>query len=354
MSSEDSAINKTTTSNGSSSERGNRPPTFSGTRSELRNFIAKVDLYLRLHQDKFSTHDKKILFAISYLTGEAFEWSEGWMAQQKKDPTTKEPVLESYEAFKGALQDTYQPLNQAQDAMDKLYRIRQGNSPAEEFVTQFRLLARQAGLVINPNATATDTSDKLLREIFQRAINRGLFDRISIEPTQPTNLEEWIQTVLKRDLLWRTLQSRKELFGGRRPPDRKTLATRATAIRASTSKNPSRPTFTKLTQKERDYLIENNGCFKCRKLGHYSRDCKGTSDLPATTFRPNKPPGPSSTRDFKKKPTEKFSPTRIRALVAELKENEYEEFLHLMDRPASPSGSLSSNTENPVPDSSFH
>ena len=29
----------------------------------------------------------------------------------------------------------------------------------------------------------------------------------------------------------------------------------------------------KLTDKDREYLRENNGCFKCCKLGHMARDC---------------------------------------------------------------------------------
>jgi hypothetical protein len=194
----------------------------------------------------------------------------------------------------------------------------------------------------------SDPSNKKLREHFQRAMNSSLYDRIAIEPTPPTNLWSWFDITLKHDLTWRTHKSRKELFG-KKPPDRKTLAGRSISIRSTIAPPPS-TTIAKLTPKEREYLIKNNGCFKCRKLGHFSSEC--------TTPRsaPKKPDGPSNPGEFKRKPNKpikKYTPTAIRALVADLKETEYEEFLNLMDRPVSPSGSLS-DTEKPVPDPSFH
>jgi hypothetical protein len=335
-----SSINKATTSNGKPSERGNRPPVFSGTRSEYENFITKANLYLRLHPDKYDTDERKVLFIITHLDGDAFLWSKGWLAQRKQDETTKQASLGtgSYAEFEEAFKATYEPLDLAQEAMDRLMNLKQGDSPAEEFVTKFRMLARQAGLTINPNATPTDSSDRQLRELFQRAINTSLYNRISLEPTQPTNLEEWFQIVIKRDLLWRTLKSRRDIFGGKKLPERRTI------VRATTSRSarpPNSPSMNKLTPKERQYLIDNNGCFKCRKIGHFAGDCKKYE--PTKT---DKPSGPTFSKA--RKPNQKFSPTSIRALVAELKENEYEEFLNLMDRPVSPSGSVN-ETDEPVP-----
>jgi hypothetical protein len=348
--SSDSVINKASTTNGRSSERGNRPPIFSGNRSEYETFVTKANLYLRLHPDKYDTDEKKVLFFITYLDGDAFLWSKGWMAQRPQDSTTRQAQLPSgsFGEFQTALKDTYEPLNLAQESMDQLMRLKQGSSPAEEFVTKFRMLARQAGLTINPAATAADSSDKQLRELFQRAINQSLFDRIALEPEQPTNLEGWFQIVIKRDLLWRTHKSRREIFGGKKLPDRRTLAVRATTSRPSNRPLGSTP-MTKLTAKERQYLIDNNGCFKCRELGHYSSNCKSS-----TSKKPEKPAGPTFQKA--RKPNQKYTPSSIRALVAELKENEYEEFLNLMDRPVSPSGSVSESDEPvPVPRTqSFH
>jgi hypothetical protein len=232
MSSDDAVIGKATTSNGSSSARGNRPPTFSGDRSEYRNFIAKAELYLRMHKDKYATPDDKIYFVISYLEKEVWEWAEAWLAGKKKDDSTKEPILGTFEDFKKDLRETYEPLNLEVAAMDKLFKLRQGTSPAEEFITQFKLLAWQAGLTISPTTPEDDPSDKQLREHFQRAMNPSLLDQIAIEPTPPTNLWSWFDTTLKRNLTWRTHKSCRELFG-KKPPDRKALAGRSISIRST-------------------------------------------------------------------------------------------------------------------------
>ena len=37
----------------------------------------------------------------------------------------------------------------------------------------------------------------------------------------------------------------------------------------------------KLSDKDREYLRENNGCFRCRKLGHMAKDCRVKFTAPA-------------------------------------------------------------------------
>jgi len=37
----------------------------------------------------------------------------------------------------------------------------------------------------------------------------------------------------------------------------------------------------KLSDKDREYLWENNGCFRCRKLSHMAKDCRVKFTAPA-------------------------------------------------------------------------
>jgi hypothetical protein len=83
----------------------------------------------------------------------------------------------------------------------------------------------------------------------------------------------------------------------RPPPDRRTSTSPARLAAISTPSRPrgrsptprpppsSTPKLAPLTEEERKYLIDNNGCFRCRELGHRSFEC--------TTFTNARTPGPS-------------------------------------------------------------
>ena len=55
-------------------------------------------------------------------------------------------MLPGYGAFITLLKEAFKPADKTGKAMNKLQIIRQGNWPAEELVTEFRLLAGQANL----------------------------------------------------------------------------------------------------------------------------------------------------------------------------------------------------------------
>ena len=45
--------------------------------------------------------------------------------------------------------------------------------------------------------------------------------------------------------------------------------------------------LTKLTDKEREYLRKNGGCFKCRKLGHIGTNCPNVFGTSSSSSNPN-------------------------------------------------------------------
>ena len=47
-------------------------PKFSGKRSELKEFLLKLDIYLEVNENDFQDKVRKVLFVLSFLQGEAF------------------------------------------------------------------------------------------------------------------------------------------------------------------------------------------------------------------------------------------------------------------------------------------
>ena len=55
------------------------PPRFLGKPSELREFLAKVNIYIKHNLNSFLTEADKVTFAISYLKGLAFDFAETFL-----------------------------------------------------------------------------------------------------------------------------------------------------------------------------------------------------------------------------------------------------------------------------------
>jgi hypothetical protein len=136
----DPVIGKTQTE--PTKETGNKPPKFMGNRDEYQNFMSKMKIHLALNEEKYSTPAKKILGFISYLDGEAGEWSRMWIdARPPTSETNSTPAYGTYEDFITAFNENYKPTDTRQTAMDQLDSLKQGSLPANEFVTKFKLLA---------------------------------------------------------------------------------------------------------------------------------------------------------------------------------------------------------------------
>jgi hypothetical protein len=96
----------------------------------------------------------------------------------------------------------YKPTDAGRMAMDWLDVLKQGSLPANEFVTKFKLLAREAKLLGTTPGTVDDPANMLLRSKFQSAMNQALWLKIGTEQNLPTTLEEWCTQAITRDDQW--------------------------------------------------------------------------------------------------------------------------------------------------------
>jgi hypothetical protein len=173
------------------------------------NIMSKMKIHLALNEEKYSTPVKKILGFISYLDGEAGEWAQMWIdSRPPTSDTNSAPSYGTYNDFVTTFNENYKPTDTRRTAMDRLNTLKQGSMPANEFVTKFKLVAREAGLLGTTPGTANDPTDMLLRSKFQSAMNQALWLKIGTEQSPPTTLEEWCTQAITRDDQWRTAQRR--------------------------------------------------------------------------------------------------------------------------------------------------
>jgi hypothetical protein len=206
-------VNKTRTEP-SEKEHGNKPPKFTGQRHEYRNFMSKMKIHLQLNEKKYSTPVKKILAFISYLDGEARQWGQLWInAQPPTSKTNSAPNDGTYDAFVEVFNQNYKPTDEKRTALNELDRLQQGSMPANEFITKFKLLAREAKLLGTTPGTTDQPADVLLQEKFQQAMNQGLWMHINTEETPPNTLEGWCERAIVRDDQWRTSQRSLNIRG---------------------------------------------------------------------------------------------------------------------------------------------
>ena len=176
----------------------NRPTVFDGSRKKVKTFLQECDLYLTINASVYDTDKKKIAFVLSFMNEkEALLWKEQYV-NTIMDAATGAITFPTWAIFQTKVLDDFKPTDQTRDAMNKLELLRQGSKTAEELVTEFRLLVGQAGLA------ATTTSDNIhLIQMFRKALNPRLANRILFAETVPNTISDWYNRAIQYDSNYR-------------------------------------------------------------------------------------------------------------------------------------------------------
>ena len=158
----------------------NRLTPFTGDRQKVNTFLQECNLYLLVNRVIYNTDEAKIVFVLSYMTDkEALQWKEQYLTSITDNDGNM--MLLGYGVFIILLKEAFKPVDKTSEAMNKLCMIIQGNRPAEELVTEFRLLVGQA------NLRQTSPSDHLhLIGLFCDALNPPLAKLIMNADEVPT------------------------------------------------------------------------------------------------------------------------------------------------------------------------
>ena len=221
-----------------------------------------------MNREIYTTDKLKIGFVLSYMNEkEARDWWELYL-ESIEDPATGKLVYLTFGAFLTEVCKAFRSVDQVQDAICKLENLKQGKKMAEQVVTEFKQLIGQAGL------TTRLTSDNIhLIGLFRKALNYSLAHKIMFDKVIPWMVEDWFKKAIQFNTnYWEAMA----ILGQNKRNDNKTM--NRSWYWPAEKKDPNAMDVDALTFKERQTLVKQGKCFKCRKTGHRAADCQGEED----------------------------------------------------------------------------
>ena len=199
-------------------------------------------------------------------------------------------ISSSWDGFKEAFLAFFTPPNAVAAAREALETLRQGKRTVAAYTHDFRRLRRRVPTLDNDTAL----------HWYMKGLERDTGKEVRLR--QPATLEYAIsQATLVHSILFPDGPTVNTTKDGPAPMELDNMDIRV-AINAIASQvnfmqrnggyqgsnkgnnSTSRPP--KLTPEERAYLIANNGCFRCRKIGHISPQCRTFPSQPQQQQRP--------------------------------------------------------------------
>lgn len=243
----------------------NKPTPFDGDRKKVHSFIQECKVYLAINRRVYSTDEAKVAFVLSYMTEkEALKWKETYISSITNG--AGDIIFPTIQAFWELIDEYFKPADRIQDATNKLMILKQGNRPVEELVTEFRLLAAQAGM------TNTTPADNLhLIRLFRNTLHPSLAKKILFSESVPKTFKEWMDRAIQYDTNYRMAMAilGKPTNGGKST----STSTSSHPKKMYEYRDPNAMDVDVMSTEKRTALMRKGACFICEEPGHLARNC---------------------------------------------------------------------------------
>ena len=235
------------------------PPIFAGDRSQAREWLKAVRVYIQLSPSRFPPEDeeRRILWALSYIRGgSAGAWAENH-TEAILDPNVESPFI-TFEGFLNTFEAAYCELDRAEMARQKikLLKMKPGDT-VETYTTAFEALANHTGY----NETA-------LIEQYRGGLIKSIVEKIYSSPdgTLPKGLTGWKAKARQIDNLWQEFKGLQ-----RQTSSHLTSKHLSTSVSPSTSKTATSSSGPE--PMDVDSHRRTIRCYNCNQFGHMARNC---------------------------------------------------------------------------------
>ena len=117
----------------------NTPTLFTGDRAKLDDFLMEVEMYMWMNSSVYDTHEKKILFMLSFMKGGmAGPWKQSFWNSIDFDNAEH---LGFWKDFKRALRESFSLADKVGDALTKMMTEVMGTRTTDEYIKDFKIWA---------------------------------------------------------------------------------------------------------------------------------------------------------------------------------------------------------------------